>query len=106
MLFEEAKHILVHVAKERARWGKNYSGKDIGQVKVLEAAGVIGEQLEVNEVASAEKIRELQGKLSAALAREGRLKKQIEKQEEEEREREKVRSEQTPGDTGSPMVLP
>ena len=79
MLFDEAKHVLVHVARERVRWGKHYSGKDIGQAKILEAVGVIGDQLDTNQITSEEKIKELQGQLSAALAREGRLKKQVEK---------------------------
>lgn len=43
MTYGEAQDLVAHVAAERVRWGKNYSGKDVGQVKILDALVVLAQ---------------------------------------------------------------
>ena len=43
MTYDEAQDIVAHVAAERVRWGKNYTAKDVGIVKVLDALTVLAQ---------------------------------------------------------------
>ena len=77
MTFERAEDIVAHVARERERWGKHYTGDDIGLAEILDALIYIFNHESQREKELKDSQTLLNRQLAAANAREARMKKQI-----------------------------
>lgn len=75
MTYEESEGIISSVAANVARWGKQYSAKDVGIRPLMEAIQVYHTASEEELVRLRADLKEVNGKYSAARAREVRAKK-------------------------------
>lgn len=72
---EKSIAVVKYVGEQRARWGKHYTGDDIGTEKLMDALVILGQALDDKDTGSAELLLKTKRQLTAALAREAKLKK-------------------------------
>lgn len=75
---ETAQNLVLHIVREKERWGKHYDASDIGLESLLQALVFMSKEGSQETKDLREAVKLLNRQLAASNARETKLKKQIE----------------------------